>query len=207
MNYSLSGSSIHGISQAGILELVAISFSRRPARPRDQTQVSCIGVRFFTIWATREAHNIQIWSHQLEIIIIMLIKFVVVVVYLLSHVWPFVTLWLYHSRLPCPSLPSGVCSNSCPLSQWCCLTISSSAALFSFCLQSFPASGYFSVSQLFTSGGQSLGASSFNISPSNDYTGLISLLSKGLSRVFLSTTACALSDIQWHPWPLPIRYQ
>ena len=136
MNYSLSGSSVRGISQARILEWVAISFSRGPSRPRDQTQVSCIVVRFFTIWPTREAHSIQIWSHQLEIIIIMLIK-IVVVVHLLSHVWPFVTLWLYRCRLPCPSLPSGVCSNSCPLSQWCCLTISSSAALFSFCLQSF----------------------------------------------------------------------
>ena len=82
------------------------------------------------------------------------------------------------------------------LSQWCYLTISSSAALFSFCLQSFPASGYFPVSQLFPSGGQSTGASA---SPSDlpmniqgwfplGLTGLISLLSRGLSRVFSSTT-------------------
>ena len=72
------------------------------------------------------------------------------------------SLWphgLQHDRLPCPSLSPGVCSNSCPLSWWCYLTISSSATLFSFCLQSFPASGSFTMSQLFTSGGQSIGAS------------------------------------------------
>ena len=81
------------------------------------------------------------------------------------------------------------------LSQWCYLTISSSAAIFSFCLQSFPASGYFPMSQLFPSGGQSTGASA---SPSDlpmniqgwfplRLTGLISLQSKGLSRVFSTT--------------------
>ena len=60
-----------------------------------------------------------------------------------------------HARLPCPSLSPGVCSNSCPLSQWWYLTISSSAALY-FCLQSFPASGSFPMSWLFASGGQSI---------------------------------------------------
>ena len=59
---------------------------------------------------------------------------------------------LQHTRLPSPSLSPGVCSNSCPLSWWCYLTISSSMAPFSFCLQSFPASGSFPGSQLFTSG-------------------------------------------------------
>ena len=62
---------------------------------------------------------------------------------------------LQHTRLPCPSLSPGVCSNSCPLSQWWYLTISSSAALY-FCLQSFPASGSFPMSWLFASGGQSI---------------------------------------------------
>ena len=66
---------------------------------------------------------------------------------------------LQHARFPCPSLSPGVCSNSCPLSQWCYLTISSSATLFSFCFQSFPASGSFPVSWLFASGGPSIGAS------------------------------------------------
>ena len=72
--------------------------------------------------------------------------------------------------LHCPSLSPGVCSNSCPLNWWCCLTISSSAP-FSFSPQSFPASGSFPMSQLFASGGQSW---NFSISPSSEYSGLIS---------------------------------
>ena len=102
---------------------------------------------------------------------------------------------LQHSRLPCPSLSPGVHSNSCPLSQWCHPTISSSVAPFSFS-QSFPASGSFPMSQLFTSGGQSIGAStSASVLPMNiqdwfplGLAGLISLQSKGLSRVFSNTT-------------------
>ena len=66
---------------------------------------------------------------------------------------------LQHTSLPCSSLSLRVCSHSCLLSWWCHLTISSSAALFSLCLLSFPASGSFPVCQLFTSGGQSTGAS------------------------------------------------
>ena len=87
---------------------------------------------------------------------------------------------LQHTRLLCPPLSPGVCSNSCPFSQWCYLTISSSFTPFSFCLQSFPAAGSFSRSWLFASGGPSIGASL-------GLTALISLLSKGLSRVFSST--------------------
>ena len=66
---------------------------------------------------------------------------------------------LQHARFPCPSPSPAVCSDSHPLSRWCYLTISSSAALFSFCLQSFPASGSFPMSQLFASGSQRIGAS------------------------------------------------
>ena len=66
---------------------------------------------------------------------------------------------LQHARLPCPSPTPGTCSNSCPLSRWCHSTISSSAAPFSSCLQSFPALGSFTMSQLFASGGQSIGVS------------------------------------------------
>ena len=99
---------------------------------------------------------------------------------------------LQHARLPCPSPTPGACSNSCPLSHWCHPTISSSIAPFCFCLQSFPASGSFLVSQFFTSGGQSIGASaSASVLPMNihgwfplGWTGWILLLSKGLSRVF-----------------------
>ena len=64
-----------------------------------------------------------------------------------------------HARPPCPSSTPGACPNSCPLSQWCHPTISSSVDPFSFCLQSFPASGSFQMSQLFVSGGQSIGVS------------------------------------------------
>ena len=100
---------------------------------------------------------------------------------------------LHHTVLPCLSLSPGVCSNSSPLSQWCYLTISSSGAPFFSCPQCFPASGSFPVSQLFTSGGQSIGASAL-VLPMNSQgwfplglTDLISFLSKGPSRVFSST--------------------
>ena len=86
-----------------------------------------------------------------------------------NSLWPH---GLYHSWLPCPPLSPRVCSHSCPLNRWCYLTISSSATLFSFCFQSFPASGSFPMSQLFASGSQSVGSLSFNISPSNEHPGL-----------------------------------
>ena len=99
---------------------------------------------------------------------------------------------LQHARLPCPSPAPRAYSNSCPSSWWCHATISSSIVPFSSCLQSFLASRSFAVSQFFATGGQYW---SFSISPSNECSGLISfktnwisLLSKGLSRVFLNTT-------------------
>ena len=103
---------------------------------------------------------------------------------------------LQHTRLPCPSLYPGDCSNSCPLSQWCHPTISSSVTLLNSYPQSFPASGSFPMSRLFTSGGQRIGASasaSVLLMNIQDWfplglTGLISLKSMGLSRVFSSTT-------------------
>ena len=76
-----------------------------------------------------------------------------------------------HTRLLCPSLFPRHCSNSCPLSQWCYLTVSSFAGPFSFCLHSFPATGSFPMSWLSTSGVQSL---SFSIRPFKIYSGLIS---------------------------------
>ena len=99
---------------------------------------------------------------------------------------------LQHARLPCPSPIPGACSNSCPLSRWCHPTISSSVVPFS-CLQSFPASGSFPMSQFFASCGQSVGASAGpSVFPMNiqsiGLTGWISLQSKGLSRVFSNTT-------------------
>ena len=101
-----------------------------------------------------------------------------------------------HARLSCPSPFPGVCSNSCPLSQWCHPTISSSVTPFSSCFPSFPAPGSFPVSQFFTLGDQSIGVSaSASVLPMNiqdwfplGLTGLISLQSKLLSRVFSNTT-------------------
>ena len=102
---------------------------------------------------------------------------------------------LQHARPPCPSPTPGVCSNSCPLSQWCLPATASSIIPFSSYLQSFPASGSFPVSRLFPSGGQSIGASpSASVLPMNiqgwfplGWTCLISLQPKGLSSVFSST--------------------
>ena len=103
---------------------------------------------------------------------------------------------LQHARPPCPLPTPGVYSSSCPLSQWCHPTISSSVVPFSSCLQSFPTSESFQMSQFFTSGGQSTGASaSASVLPVNTqdwsplgWTGWISLQSKELSRVFSNTT-------------------
>ena len=101
-----------------------------------------------------------------------------------------------HSRPPCPSPTPGVHPNPCPLNQWCHATISSSVIPFSSCPQSFPASGCFPMSQIFASGGQSIGLSvSTSVLPMNTqdwsplgWTGWISLQFKGLSSVFSNTT-------------------
>ena len=99
-----------------------------------------------------------------------------------------------HAKPPCPSPAPRVHPNSCPLSWWFHPTILSSVIPFFSCPQCFPASGSFQMSQVFASGGQSIGSFSFSMSPSNEYSGLISLgltslislQSKGLSRVFSS---------------------
>ena len=111
-----------------------------------------------------------------------------------NSLWPH---GLQHARPSCPSPTPGVYPNSCPLSQWCHPTISSSVVPFSSCLQSFPASGSFQMSQFFASGGQRIGVSAtLSVLPMNTqhwfplgWTGWISLLSKGLLRVFSNTTS------------------
>ena len=113
--------------------------------------------------------------------------------FLSNSLWPHE---LQHVRPPSPSPTPGVCSNLCPLSQWCYPTILSSVVPFSSCPQSFPVSGSLQMSQLFTSGGQSIGASaSESVLPMNiqdsfslGWIGWSSLQSKGLSRVFSNTT-------------------
>ena len=135
-----------------------------------------------------------------------------------NSLWPHE---LQHARLPCPSPILRTCSNSCPLSQWCHPAISSSVIPFSSCLQSFPASGSFPGSQFFPLGGQSIGASasaSASVLPMNiqdwfllGLTGLISLQSQGLPRVFSNTTVqkhqffaaqpSSQSNSHIHTWP------
>ena len=110
-----------------------------------------------------------------------------------SSLWPHK---LQHARPPCPSPTPGVYSNSCPSSRWCHPAISSSVVPFSSCPQSLPASGSFPMSQLFTWDGQSTGVSALaSVLPMNtqywsplEWTGWISLQSKGFSRVFSNTT-------------------
>ena len=91
---------------------------------------------------------------------------------LLSYVWLFVTPWIAHVRLLCSSLSPGICSNSCLLSRWCYLTVTSSATPFSFCLQSFPPPVFSKQSALCIRWPKNW---SFSVIPSNDCSGLISL--------------------------------
>ena len=116
-----------------------------------------------------------------------------------NSLWPYV---LQHTRLPYPSPSPGACSNSCPLPWWCHPTISSSVISVSSCLQYFPASGSFPMSRLLALGGQSIRASA-SVLPVNiqdwfplGLTGWISSQSKGLSRVFSSTTHSVFAHLK-----------
>ena len=116
------------------------------------------------------------------------------------------TLWchgLQQTRPPCPSPTPGVYPNSCPLSRWCHSAISSSVVPFSSCLQSFPASGSLQMSQVFTSGGQSIGVSaSISVFPMNtqDWSPLGWTVRKHLTGEFL----CDVMDLSGNLWPLLI---
>ena len=131
---------------------------------------------------------------------------------------------LQHPKLPHPSASPRVCPSSCSLNQWCHTTISCSVTLFSFCLQSFPASGSFPMSQLFPSSDQSIRASgSASVLPvsiqgwfPSRLTGLISLLSKGswtrvfsrtivLKHQFFGTLPSLWSSFHIHTWLLESR--
>ena len=196
---SSSGSSVHGIILARIVEWVDISFGGRASRPTDLTRVSCLSCiagGFFTTWAVGEARCIRWNNHSSEI------YFEIFVIYNEKYIFASVQFshsvmsdslppheW-QHARPPCPSPTPGVHSNPCSSSWWCHPTISSSVIPFSSCPQSFPASGSFQVSQFFASGGQSIGVSaSISVLPMNTqdwsplgWTGWISLQSKGLQE-------------------------
>ena len=155
---SPTDSSVHGILQAKIMEWVAILFSRGSSQPRDQTQVSCISGRFFSIWVIRENYlgnsNLGILRYCLWDRIAELDR---VVVQSLSGVWFFVTPWTAACQ---PSLSFTI--------SWSLLKLMSIESMmpskylilclpFSSCPQSFPASGSFQMSWFFASGGWSTG--------------------------------------------------
>ena len=203
MDCSPLGSSVHGTLQARILEWVTMPSSRGSSQDRDQTCVSCIAGGFFTteppgkplnLYSVQFIHSVMsdsLQPHEPQ-----------------------------HARPPCPSPIPRVHPNPCPLSRWSHLTISSSVVPFASCPQSFPALGSFQMSQIFTSGDQSIGVSaSTSVPPMNTqdgsplgWTGWISLQSKGLSRVFSNTTVqkhqffsaqlSLQSNSHIHTWPL-----
>ena len=165
-----------------LLAFYYLSISISPERPR-------LGLLIFSGWEF--GHRLHILDKPFLFnwwLFLLLLSHSVVSDSLLLH-------GLKNDRLLCPSLSPRVCSNSCPSSQWCHLTISSSAVPFSTSLQSFPASGSFAMNQFFISGGQSIGASaSASVLSVNiqgwfplGLSGLISLQSKGLSRAFSNT--------------------
>ena len=169
MDCSPPGSSVHEDSPGKNIGVGCHASSRGSSQPRDWTQVSCIAGRFFiiTVQFSRSVMSDSLWPHELQ-----------------------------HARPPCPSPTPWAHPNSYPLSRWCHPNISSSVVPFSSCPQSFPESGSFQMSQLFASGGQSIGVSaSTSVLPMNTqdwsplgWTGWISLQFKGLSRVFSNTT-------------------
>ena len=190
MDYSSPGSSVHGIIPARIVAWVVIFFSRGSSWPRDGTCISCtscFAVGFFYPLRPQEAPLCHV----------LLFSGSAVSNSLQPH-------GLQHARLPYPSPTPRACSNSCPVSQWCHRTISSSVICFSSCLQSLPASGSFLVSWLFTSDGQSIGVSaSASVLPMNiqdwfpfGLTGLI-LQSKGLKSLLQHHSS--KTSILWSP--------
>ena len=141
---------------------------RRESIHRPKCRLNCcLEVVRLSVWFSRLIMSDSLWPHEPQ-----------------------------HARPPCPSPTPRVHPNPCPLTRWCHPTILSSIVPFSSCPQSFPASGSFQMSQLFTSGGQRTGVSaSASVLPMNtqdgspsEWTGWISLQSKGLSRVFFNTT-------------------
>ena len=142
-NSSPPGSSVHGILQARTLEWAAIFVSRGSSQPRDRIQISSTKRTLYHL-STQEAH-LTFFSQFSSV----------------AQSCPTLCnpMNRQHARPPCPSPTPRVYPNACPLSQGCHPTISSSVIPFSSCLQSFPTSGSFQMSQLFTSGSQNIGVS------------------------------------------------
>ena len=206
MDCSPPGFSVHGILQARILEWVAIPFSKGSYRQRSNP-VSQIAGRFFAVWApvsgVQQSDTVIHISVPFQILFMCCYRILSSLYYTLvcccsvAQLCPTLCGLMMAPGQPSLSfLISQSLLNSCPLIWWCHPTISSPVIPISSCLQSFPASRSFLMSQLFTSGGQSTGASaSASVLPTNiqDWlplrlTGLISLQSKGLSRIFTNDT-------------------
>ena len=164
---------VHEISSAGILEWVADSISKGSSCPRDETCISCIAGRFFTSEPPRRPtkhlrlYKILVFTQCLPT------TETFSSVQSLSHVQLFVTPRTAAHQASLSFTSPGACSNSGPLSQRCHPTVSSSIVPFSSCLQSFPAPGSFPLSRLCIRWPKYWNFS-FNISPSNEYSGLIS---------------------------------
>ena len=229
-----------GILQARILECVAMPSSRESSQPRDWihlSYVSCVGKRVLYHWIPNFAvQNIFIekkscisgpmqfklvsfktTTYKIEANRQIIFQFSSVES--LSHVWLFATLWITACQASLSITNSRVHSNSCPSSQWIPPAISSSVVPFSSCPQSLPASEFFPMCQLFAWGGQSIEVSALaSFLPENtqdwsplEWTGWISLQSKGLSRVSFNTTVqkhqffsaqlSSQSNSHIHPWP------
>ena len=154
MDYSPLGSSVYGIFCTRILEWVAISYSRGSSRPRDWTHISCIfcvGRWVIYHWgATWEAPKIMDHGIEIESDVWVHPRTCVVVFQSPNHVQLFVTLWTAARQASLSLTNSRKCPSSCPLNWRCHPTISSSITIFSFCFQSFPASGSLPMSHLFT---------------------------------------------------------
>ena len=222
---TLLATSVHRISQERILAWVAILCSRVSSQPWDWIHIPWTGRGILNLLSHQGSPPVYIpgdeymlllsfnqsepWDCKQGILLrLFLVSLMVISISISEHHFNSVQFsrsvmsnalqhhGLQHARPPCPSPTPGVHSNSCPLSRWCHPTISSSVTPFSSHLQSFPASGSFQMSQLFTSGGQSIGVSaSTSVLPMNSqdwyplgWTGWTSLQSKGLSRVFSNTT-------------------
>ena len=161
------GSSVHGIFQAIILKWVAISSYQLRVRAPSLATTELAG-RFFTTGPLEKLLcKFKKKSHFLTMLSSVQFSFSVVSKSLQPH-------RLQHTRLPCPSPTPGACWNSYPSSQWCHPAISSSVAPFSSCLQSFPIFQSFPIGSVLCIRWPKYWSFSFSISPSNEYSGLIS---------------------------------